>query len=148
MRTFLIVFVLIILAINVIGFLFGSEQRAPKTVQQSNPTQQTRANELTNEPDEVTSQGSLEEGQAIFANNCAACHGQDGGGVVAPALAGNDALSDTEHVVKQILKGGGSMPAFGKRFSDEEIANVASFIRGSWGNDFGEVLPNEVEAER
>jgi mono/diheme cytochrome c family protein len=40
------------------------------------------------------------------------------------------------------------MPAFGNQFSDEDIAQIGTYIRNSWGNDFGILTTEEVEAAR
>ena len=50
-------------------------------------------------------------------------------GTAGPALAGNEALQDEVHVLRQIIYGGGAMPAFGQQLTDEEVATVATFIR-------------------
>ncbi|WP_457630682.1 c-type cytochrome [Oceanithermus sp.] len=96
--------------------------------------------------------GQAADGAAIYAENCASCHGQEGGGLgeVFPALAGNEALADGERVVRVIVHGvpGTSMPAFGDKLSDEEVAAVASYIRNSWGNSYGPVTAGEVSAAR
>jgi mono/diheme cytochrome c family protein len=150
MRNFLILFVLVVVAVNVYGFLFGDDGSSESSARESPTVQQTRESATTQEPrerSEVTTEVSLEQGASIYDNNCAVCHGNDGGGVVGPALADNDKLADTSHVVKRILKGGGGMPAFG-RLSDEEIANVASLIRSSWGNEFGSVTTSDVQEQR
>ncbi len=39
------------------------------------------------------------------------------------------------------------MPGFGG-LSDDEVAAVATFVRSSWGNEFGPVTAAEVAAER
>ena len=36
------------------------------------------------------------------------------------------------------------MPAFGWRLSDAELADVLSFIRGSWGNHAAAVSHDEI----
>ena len=36
------------------------------------------------------------------------------------------------------------MPDFGWRLSDEEVADVLSFVRGSWGNHAAAVSRDEV----
>jgi mono/diheme cytochrome c family protein len=91
---------------------------------------------------------SRETGERIYDNNCSGCHGREGEGRIAVALAGNETLADTAHVVRFVLEGGNGMPGFGSRFSDEEIAKVASFIRSSWGNDFGQISPEDVKMRR
>jgi len=99
-----------------------------------------------------TASGSSAGGAALYAQHCASCHGGDGQGMgaVFPALAGNKALADGRYVVDVILHGkpGTSMPAFGDRFSDEQIAALASYIRNSWGNNYGPVAVSEVSAIR
>lgn len=93
-------------------------------------------------------QALLEQGQEIYAASCAGCHGPDGEGGFGPAHAGNANLADTEFVVGRILNGQGEMPVWGTRLSDEEIAAVATYLRNTWGNDFGAVSPAEVAAQR
>jgi mono/diheme cytochrome c family protein len=80
----------------------------------------------------------------LYRANCAICHGSRGAGGVGPALAGNPNLPVTDYVVAQVLLGGGGMPPFAGRMTDGEIAAVVSFIRTSWGNDFGAIAPVQV----
>ena len=75
-----------------------------------------------------------------FAINCAACHGADGRGSAATPLAGNANLADDQFVANTIVHGFGYMPAFGSVLSDGDIAEIGSYIRNAWGNEFG-VLP-------
>jgi mono/diheme cytochrome c family protein len=88
-------------------------------------------------------------GAMTYLDNCAACHRPDGRGYegVFPPLAGNAAVeaSNPTSVVSIILNGSSTprtsqtpaqfaMPAFGWRLSDQEVADVATFVRSSWGN--------------
>jgi cytochrome c553 len=85
-------------------------------------------------------------GEQIYTQNCASCHGADGeGGIGRPALAGNPDLEDTQHVLGQILQGGDGMPAFVNQLSNEQVAEVATYIRTNWENNFGEVTVAQVE---
>ena len=83
-------------------------------------------------------------GAAIYIDNCAACHRTDGHGYtrVFPALAGNPVLlsDDPTSLIHIVLKGGTlpathtapstfTMPAFYWRLSDQEVADVATFVR-------------------
>jgi mono/diheme cytochrome c family protein len=87
--------------------------------------------------------------QAYAAAGCAGCHGQEGGGGVGPALAGNANLNNATLVVTQILQGGETMPPFADRLSDEEVAAVANYIRTAWGNMAAEMIaPADVAAMR
>ncbi len=40
------------------------------------------------------------------------------------------------------------MPAFKDLLSDNDIAEISTFIRNSWGNDFGVLTTEEVEELR
>ena len=88
------------------------------------------------------------DGATVYENYCVSCHGPSGGGGVGPALAGSQDLSDAASVVRQVLQGGGGMPAFAGQLSDAQIAAVVSHIRTSWGNDFGAVEPAFVAEVR
>lgn len=74
------------------------------------------------------------DGATLYAQNCAACHGPEGGGGVGPALAGNTGLADGEAVIAQIRHGGDGMPAFEGRLDKEEIEAVARHVRTEYGN--------------
>jgi hypothetical protein len=54
----------------------------------------------------------------------------------------------SDYVIGQILIGRGVMPSFAKALDDKQIAQVASYIRNSWGNSFGPVKPEEVAKVR
>ena len=54
---------------------------------------------------------------------------------VFPALAGNGFVKgDAATLVKLILSGRNGMPSFRSELSDDQIAELASHIRMSWGN--------------
>ncbi len=88
------------------------------------------------------------EGGDIFSSNCAECHGANGQGGEGPALSGNTKLQNTGHVVTQISNGGHGMPPFGDQLSDEQLAAVATYIRTSFGNDYGAITAKDVSANR
>lgn len=90
------------------------------------------------------------EGAELFQRNCAVCHGNEGQGVVGPALDGMTNLESTAFVASTIVYGRAfhGMPAFGDTLDDREIAAIATFVRTSWTNDFGLVDPEEVVDHR
>jgi mono/diheme cytochrome c family protein len=108
-------------------------------------------------PDETASTDLIVRGQEIYESICIACHRVGGMGAPGtegvagiPALADNPfvALENPDPVVRTILNGRAGMPSF-RGFSDEEIAGVASYIRGEF-NDAGPVDPalvTEIRAE-
>ncbi|MDM7324632.1 MAG: c-type cytochrome [Thermus sp.] len=83
----------------------------------------------------------MEKGKPIYETTCAACHGANGQGIppVMPPLAGNPNLKDTQMILNVVKNGRGAMPAVGAAFSDEELKAVATYIRNSFGNNFGPV---------
>lgn len=88
------------------------------------------------------------DGKGLYDANCAVCHGATGQGSVGPALAGNSNLTDPDYHIRQILRGGNSMPSFAKSLSDDDIAAIATFERTSWGNDFDPITSEQVAAVR
>ena len=90
-----------------------------------------------------------DNGEKIFMqNNCFVCHGQQGFGGIGPAFRNDPFLLLTDYVASQIILGRGVMPAFGPKLNDKQIAAVASYVRTSWGNQFGVVKPEEVARVR
>jgi cytochrome c oxidase subunit 2 len=98
-------------------------------------------------------------GKKTFTQYCMSCHQANGEGVddAFPPLAGNKNLEDlglvvttvrtgkTGHVVIEGKSFDSTMPPIGAGFSAKEIAEVATYIRNSWGNAFGGVTVDEVE---
>ncbi len=99
-------------------------------------------------PDKPQAGSGSALGATAYLTNCAACHKPDGTGIEGtfPRLAGNPVVqaSNAVSVVAVILQGSQTartsatpaqfvMPPF-NRLSDNEIAAIATFVRGSWGN--------------
>jgi mono/diheme cytochrome c family protein len=95
--------------------------------------------------DEVTAKTGA---QVYKQARCYACHGEQGFGGVGPSFRQDHFLALSDYVIAQILLGRGIMPSFAETLSDEQIAAVASYIRTSWGNAFGDVKADEVAATR
>lgn len=67
-------------------------------------------------------------GEAIFADNCAVCHGADGTGGSGPDVTGE---SDEAEIREIVTDGSGEMTAFGDLLSEQEIADVAAYVAQS-----------------
>lgn len=91
------------------------------------------------------------EGEVVFNENCAACHGANGEGTGnGPGLSGNTNVESRAHVINQVLWGDSDhgMPAFSDVLDDRDIAAVATYVRNSWENDYGIIFPRSVELRR
>ena len=94
----------------------------------------------------------MNTGASVFGRICAECHGDEGDSPQvehAVRLADSERYTgDAERMIRMVLHGGGYMPGFGNRLSDTEVAAVVTFVRNSWGNDYGAVTPEEVSEMR
>jgi mono/diheme cytochrome c family protein len=87
-------------------------------------------------------------GQGVYATNCAGCHQDQGQGAprVAPALAGSKIVTGRPDMPLRVLLNGkdgaiGEMPPLGKSLSDLQLAQVLTYIRGSFGNTASPIKP-------
>jgi cbb3-type cytochrome c oxidase subunit III len=101
--------------------------------------------------DQVAAAGSpvsAQVGAAVFAKNCAACHGADGQGGIGPALAENPHvnIANPTAMLTTILQGRNLMPSWRGQLSAGDIAAVATFVRSAWGNRVGAVTLQQVTA--
>ena len=102
---------------------------------------------------------SSQPGATIYTGSCADCHGYDakGFGPYMPALAGNPIVLDNDpsSLINLVLNGSTPlvvkgtpdpyrMPQFRLQHSDQEIAEVVTFIRNAWGNQAPAVTAVEV----
>lgn len=74
----------------------------------------------------------LVEGRDIYTRNCASCHGAAGGGGRGPQLNEGQILTTYPAIDDQIAvvrDGRNTMPAFGGKFSDEQLEAVVRFTR-------------------
>jgi mono/diheme cytochrome c family protein len=101
-------------------------------------------------------------GEKIYRGACVACHEIDGSGAprIYPPLPGNANLqsADPLSTIRIILDGAetittprapnkGSMPGYAK-LSDQEIADVSTYIRNAWGNAAPAVTAIDVARAR
>jgi cbb3-type cytochrome c oxidase subunit III len=76
--------------------------------------------------------GGANDPKSLFTTNCGSCHVfEDAGttGTVGPNL--DQAKPSFEKAVTQIRNGGGGMPAFEGRLTDEQIRALARYVSGS-----------------
>jgi mono/diheme cytochrome c family protein len=112
---------------------------------------------------ELASGDAKRRGALLYLDNCAACHRPDGRGYegVFPSLAGNPVVEADSplSLVSIVLLGSTTsrtsmtpaqfaMPAFAWRLTDQDAADIISFIRSSWGNGAKPIEAPKVAALR
>lgn len=107
---------------------------------------------------------SMERGKKVYEATCLACHMPDGAGVPnlnPPLVKTKWVLGDKKQLAKLILKGlqGGEIDIDGEKFhnpmppqatllSNQEIADVLTYVRNSFSNKASLVTAAEVKAVR
>jgi mono/diheme cytochrome c family protein len=104
------------------------------------------------------SSAQMANGEKLYKGACVACHELNGSGSprIYPPLPGNANLQsvDAASAIKIVLDGAetmttprapntGSMPAYAK-WSDQDVADVITYIRNAWGNAAPAVTAEEV----
>jgi len=107
---------------------------------------------------DLTVEDQVKAGQALFAGTCSTCHQGNGEGMpgVFPPLAKSDYIAaDPKHVPTVILHGlqgpvkvngtdyNSIMPPM-NQLTDDEVANIATYVLNSWGNPGGRVTKEEA----
>jgi len=106
---------------------------------------------------------SAARGKTVYLQRCMVCHQADGGGVpkLNAPLDGSSAVngSDVSKLIKYIIKGfadrveidgelySNAMPAAAD-LTDQQIADVLTFIRSNWSNKAGPVSTLQVKQTR
>ena len=122
------------------------------------------ATEVTEETSETTPVAStslaekMERGKQVYTQNCLACHQATGAGIpnAFPPLAESDYLNADVHRAIEVVKFGltgevkvngnvynSAMPK--QNISDEDVANVLTYVYNNWGNNKTEVTPEMVK---
>lgn len=108
-----------------------------------------------------TKEERIKIGEGLYNSNCSACHMKDGKGIAAsfPPIASSDYLKSREDKgIDIILKGlSGKIKVNGKEYdgvmpqlelTDDEIANILTYIHNSLGNSGSVVNADEVSKKR
>jgi len=100
-------------------------------------------------------QRRFDAGREIYRDICQACHQPDGRGQdrLAPTLIGAALMLGPAEIPTRILLNGkegafGLMPPIGSRLSDEQIADVLTYVRREWGQTATPVDADTVKAVR
>jgi nitrite reductase (NO-forming) len=133
--------VILIIALPAISFLFSCGGNSSSTAGGSNlPMNDTALGEI------------------VYKRVCLVCHQANGQGIpnTFPPLAKSDYLADRSKAIHQVLKGSnGPLTVNGNTFnnvmpppmlSDDEVAEVLTYVYASWGNNGARVTVDEVRA--
>lgn len=105
---------------------------------------------------------SIKRGQQVFMSTCVTCHQKDGGGVPRlnpPLIKTEYVLGDKTRLINIVLKGLNQpitiedeeytnvMPSFAQ-LTDQQIADVLTYVRNSFGNKASAVTVAQVKALR
>ena len=111
---------------------------------------------------ELTLQEQIDAGKALFSGTCSTCHQPEGQGMagVFPPLAKSDYIAaDPKRVPSVILHGlvgpvkvngedyNSNMPPM-SQLTDDEVANISTFVLNSWGNPGGRISKADAAAIR
>ncbi len=105
---------------------------------------------------------SIKRGETIYMQYCLACHQANGGGVPnlnPPLIKTKYVLGDKKALITIVLHGltgeieidemtyNGTMPPH-NFLNDQQVADVLTFVRNSFGNKAAQVKPAEVKGVR
>jgi len=105
---------------------------------------------------------SIERGKKVYENTCLACHQVNGSGVPGmnpPLKKTKWVLGDKKTLINVVLKGldeeidvndeiySNTMPSFAM-LSDQEIADVLTYVRNSFGNKASQIKEADVKKVR
>ncbi|THF73773.1 c-type cytochrome [Cohnella fermenti] len=69
--------------------------------------------------------------QQIYKSSCLSCHGDQLQGGVGPKLTTVGSEMTKEQIYKQIKNGGGGMPKFESRLTEDELINLTNWLAGN-----------------
>ncbi len=111
---------------------------------------------------EVSSSAPTEHpGKKVYDQYCKACHQNQGQGVpsIFPPLTPNKYVEDKEQIIAIVLNGmSGKMELDGETYNglmtphahltNQQLADVITYVRSSFGNQLEGVSPDEIQAAR
>ena len=122
----------------------------------------TKSSASTKTTSTNTLKSSIARGKIVYGTNCLACHQADGSGVPnmnPPIINTSWVLGSKTVLIQQVLKGSANKVEIdGEKFhnsmppqpqlTDQQIADVLTYVRNSFGNKASIVTPAEVKTVR
>ena len=157
-----------------LALLVACGDEAPKTestkaepakveVQKDAAKAETQPTEVKNVEVKKEEPAKARTGEEVYGQVCVTCHQATGQGLAGafPPLAGSDWMGKSNEVLIKIVLHGlmgevevsgqkynSVMAPWGAQLNDQEIANVLTHVRSSWGNTGAAVTAEEVKAVR
>ncbi|MHB8285194.1 MAG: cytochrome c [Caulobacteraceae bacterium] len=134
-----------------------------KSLSPASPTQRASFVASPATLDRIMAGRETSAGGRMFMDSCSACHRLGGGGArqTFPQLAGNATVLSRypDSLIGVILKGArlpstpsapsaNAMPPFGWRYSDQQVSELATYVRQAWGDGAQAVTAGQVKAVR
>lgn len=140
-----------------------AKKEAPKAEAKKEAPKKEEAPKAEEKPAAAPAAATARTGEQVFTQVCVSCHQATGQGIagVYPPLAGSDWIAKSnETLIKIVLHGlmgeievngtkyNNVMTPWGGSLNDEEVANVLTYVRTSWGNTGDAVTAEEVKTVR
>lgn len=103
---------------------------------------------------------SMDSGKVVYMAQCSSCHQADGMGdsTLNPPLNGKSIVGDKKNLINIVIRGQNHAEINGKIYQntmppnteikDQEVADVLTYIRNSFGNKASTVKVSEVKSTR
>jgi len=152
----------LVLSIVVVILLWAQPKKPLATQQKKSTATQIKKSTAVQAKAPAGTQASFERGRQVYSQVCIACHQKDGGGVPRlnpPLIKTEYVLGDKTRLINIVLKGltqpieindeeyTNPMPPQ-TQLSDQQIADVLTFVRNNFGNKGTAVTLGEVKAVR
>jgi cytochrome c oxidase subunit 2 len=130
-----------------------NDTKTPATTTTAAPAEEKVAVAKPESPEEAM-KAAMQRGEQVYQTTCAACHQPTGLGMppTFPALKGGKIVTGpVDGHIHQVVFGkpGTAMQAFMNQLTDQQIADVVTYERNSWGNNKGDLVkPDMVKAMR
>ena len=73
--------------------------------------------------------GNVENGTILHKRDCSGCHGLDGKSGSAGENTVSVAKSDANEFLNYVIDGEDSMPSFGSRYNDQNLADLLAYVK-------------------
>jgi len=111
----------------------STEAAEVSTTSEAEPEEATTTEAPEPEETDVAVDPADIDGEALYATNCARCHGGAGEGSRGPTLIGiADKIPDKALSIGTVTNGGRTMPEFGSKLTEDEIVAIVDFTYVAW----------------